>query len=162
MTERDWEAVARARVERHIEAVSVRLHRLAETVQTEGRYGVENGSYVLAAARIVHEVTWGVANLSLSTLIGAANDAESARAEKQAAIAERTSATAQADRLAGAVKMVVAMQEMAKGWAEQCAEEDKAREKLDPKSAHEQEFRLSDILTMINDAAREVGVEVES
>jgi hypothetical protein len=68
------------------------------------------------------------------------------------------SPTREADKLAGAVKMIVAMQEVAKGWAEISHENQVGMGHRDVKPVHEQTFVLADILNMINDAAREVGV----
>lgn len=64
-------------------------------------------------------------------------------------------------RLNGCVKALTAMAQAAKGWAEGSAENEEAMGRRDRKPAEEQEFRLADILNMINDAAREVGVAPE-
>lgn len=70
----------------------------------------------------------------------------------------RISVTAQADKLAGAVKALAAMERAAKGWAEGAAENDEAMGRRDRKPSDQQPFVLADILNMIDDAAREVGV----
>jgi hypothetical protein len=85
-------------------------------------------------------------------------DYESARADARGLIEMAVSPTREADKLAGAVKMIVAMQEVAKGWAETSHENQVAMGHRDVKPVHEQTFVLADILNMINDAAREVGV----
>lgn len=169
MTGRDWESVARHRLERLVAETVSRVRDAADQVERDARGHVKSAAedqraiefqtYPRVAGQVVHTVQTLLFNLPLEGLVDAANDAESARTEKLTAQVERTSTTAEADKMAGAVKALTAMREIAKGWAEQSAEEDKAREVQDPKSAHRQEFRLSDILTMINDAAREVGVE---
>lgn len=68
------------------------------------------------------------------------------------------SSTRETDKLAGAVNALAAMVRAAKDWAEGSAENDEAMGRRDRKPAGEQEFVLVDILNMINDAAREVGV----
>jgi hypothetical protein len=69
-------------------------------------------------------------------------------------IIDRTSVTAEADKLAGAVNVLAAMASAAKGWAEGSAENEET-------PSDERLFVLADILNMINDAAREVGVAPE-
>jgi len=59
----------------------------------------------------------------------------------------------------GAEKALAAMKDAAQGWAEGAAENDEAMGLRDRKPADEQEFRVADILNMIDDAAREVGVK---
>ena len=172
MTDRDWEAAARRRLEHLVADTVSRVRDTAEEIEREARRNIEKAAqadrllsfhtYPRVAAQVVHSVHTMVFNLHIDALINAANDAEAARTEKLTAIAERTSATAQADKLAGAVKALEAMREMAKGWAQGSAENDMSAKRYDRKSADEQEFVLSDILAMINDAAREVGVEVKS
>ena len=58
----------------------------------------------------------------------------------------------------GAVKALAAMERAAKGWAEGAAENEEAMARRDRKPSDEQPFVLADILNMIDDAAREVGV----
>jgi predicted phage-related endonuclease len=66
--------------ERLDEVVS-RLHNLAERVAMEGRArrigGLEDSDFdfLHAAGRVLNDVTWGVANLHLETLLSAAADA---------------------------------------------------------------------------------------
>lgn len=76
----------------------------------------------------------------------------------QKANTERTSVTAEADKLAGAVNALAAMARAAKGWADGSAENDGSMGRWDCKPSDEQEFVLADILNMIDEAAREVGV----
>jgi hypothetical protein len=161
MTDRDWEAASRTRLERNAAHVVTRLRGVADRMEAEARGIGANGQYVRGAAQMVRELTWGVANLNLSTLFDAAQDAQDARTEKLTATAtvERTSTTAEADKMAGAVKALAAMREMAKGWAEGAAQNEIDLGRRDRKPTDEQEFVLADILTMINDAARKVGVE---
>jgi len=73
-------------------------------------------------------------------------------------LTDRTSVTAEADKLAGAVNALAAMERAAKGWADGAAENEEAMGRRDRKPSHEQPFVLADILNMIDDAAREVGV----
>jgi hypothetical protein len=58
----------------------------------------------------------------------------------------------------GAVNALAAMERAAKGWADGAAENEEAMGRRDRKPSDEQPFVLADILNMIDDAAREVGV----
>lgn len=58
----------------------------------------------------------------------------------------------------GASSALDAMMCVAKSWAEGAAENDEAMGRRDHRAAKDQPFFLADILNMINDAAREVGV----
>lgn len=62
------------------------------------------------------------------------------------------------DQKTGAVNALAAMERAAKLWATGSAEEEKAHKGAFSKGSDEQEFMLADILQMIDDAAREVGV----
>lgn len=69
--------------------------------------------------------------------------------------------TPETNKLVGACNALAAMASAAKGWAEGSAQNEIDMSRRDRKSVDEQEFRLADILNMINDAAREVGVAPE-
>lgn len=69
--------------------------------------------------------------------------------------------TPETNKLVGACNALAAMARAAKGWAEGSAQNEIDLGRRDRKPADEQEFRLADILNMINDAAREVGVAPE-
>lgn len=58
----------------------------------------------------------------------------------------------------GATSALDAMARAARGWADGAAENDEAMGRRDRREAKDQPFFLTDILNMINDAAREVGV----
>jgi hypothetical protein len=181
MTDPDWEAAARRRLEHVVADTVSRVRDVADEIERQARRDIDKAAksdrlltfqtYPRAAGQTIQSVQAMVFNLRFDSLIYAANDAEAARTEKLTAIAERTSATAEADKLAGAVKALTAMRDMAKGAvkmvavmqgaAEGRAEEGEDRGELAPKSTDDPEFRLSEILAMINDAARKVGVEGE-
>lgn len=161
MTERDWEAAARRRLEHVISGI---VTRMRDSIDLADREAVRNlhsaaqvqrshefHTYPYIAGQFIHNLQTMLFNLNLPNLIDAAADAEAARVEKIAAVTERTSVTAEADRLAGATKALVAVQEAAKGWAQASAFNS-------GNPVDEQEFMLADILNMIDDAAREVGV----
>jgi hypothetical protein len=57
-----------------------------------------------------------------------------------------------------AQRALAAMAQAAEGWAEGAAENEEAMGHRDRKPSDEQPFVLADILRMIDDAAREVGV----
>jgi uncharacterized damage-inducible protein DinB len=50
------------------------------------------------------------------------------------------------------------MAEVAKSWAENCAQNDADMQRRDSKPAEDQQFVLGDIITMINDTAANLGV----
>jgi hypothetical protein len=66
--------------------------------------------------------------------------------------------TEHADTQAGRILALAAMERVAKGWADGAAENEEAMGRRDRKPSDEQPFVLADILNMIDDAAREVGV----
>jgi hypothetical protein len=155
--ERDWEAAARKRLERLVTGVAERLRKLADEIETEGRYNLQavvdrpGRSYVPVAAAVVHSVTWGVANLNLGTVLDAANDAQSARQEAWSKAAELVPVDRRPE-------LLDSLREVVKGWADGAHANDGAR---NPKPAEDQEFVLSDIMRMIDDVAREAGLEVK-
>lgn len=68
---------------RRIDSIAHQLRALADTVEREGEPRPQRSHHSLpphmnSAQRVIHEVTWGVANLSLSTLLDTAHDADSA------------------------------------------------------------------------------------
>jgi hypothetical protein len=171
MTERNWEASARARLERLVAETVGRIRDAADQIERDARghvasaaddkRGLEFQTYPRVAGQVVHTVQTLMFNLSLESLIDAASDAEAARTERLGALVERTSVTAGADKLAGAVQALAAMAQAAQGWAEGSHENQVAMDHRDVQPVPDQPFVLADILNMINDAAREVGVAPE-
>ena len=111
------------------------------------------------AERVIQELRDLAAERDLTPGLGflmgrMADDLEAA----QPVYTDRTSVTAEADKLAGAVNALAAMERAAKGWADGAAENEEALGRRDRKPSDEQPFVLADILNMIDDAAREVGV----
>jgi hypothetical protein len=90
MTELDWEAASRKRLESNVAAVVAKVHAMADRIAREAEISIrdaegglhQNWTYIRVAERMVHEVSWGVANLHLAGVIDAANDAQAARVEK--------------------------------------------------------------------------------
>lgn len=164
----DMEEIERGHMERSLAGVVGQIRRVADQIEAEARRGIldaaegsyEWSTYTRVASQAVHTLTWGIANANLQRLLETAAEADAARIEKKAASAyiDRTSITAQADKLAGAVDALAAMERAVKGWASGAAENDIAQGRRDHKPSDEQPFVLADILNMINDAAREVGV----
>jgi hypothetical protein len=66
--------------------------------------------------------------------------------------------TREADKLAGAVNALAAMARTARGWAEGAYENAQAMGHRDVRAPEDQVFFLPDILNMVDDAAREIGV----
>lgn len=171
MTERNWEASARARLERLVAETVTRIRDTADQIERDARghvksaadekRGLDFQTYPRVAGQVIHTVQTLLFNLALENLIDAAADAEAARTDRLGVLTDRTSVTAEADKLAGAVNALAAMASAAKGWAEGSAENEEALGRRDRKPSNEQPFVLADILNMINDAAREVGVAPE-
>jgi hypothetical protein len=163
MTERDWESSARARLEKLVADTLDRMRSAADEIEREARRNIASAAsdkrdlefqtYPRASGQVIHSVQTMLFNLKLDSLIDAATDAEAAWTEKRAA----EKVTGDPDSQAGRILALAAMASAAKGWAEGSAQNEIDLGRRDRKPAEEQEFRLSDILNMINDAAREVG-----
>jgi hypothetical protein len=172
MTERrDWEASARARLERLVAETVSRVRDAADQIERDarghvasaakGERDIEFQTYPRVAAQAIHTLQTLVFNVAMENLIDAASDAEAAWTEKRNATVahtDRTSVTAEADKLAGASNALAAMERVMKGWASGAAENEEAMGRRDRKPSDEQPFVLADMLRMLDDAAREVGV----
>lgn len=66
---------ARDRVQRQADQVAAKLRSLAERVEMETRGYLKDDQFDRLGQTVVHEVTWGVANLNLSTLLDATSGA---------------------------------------------------------------------------------------
>lgn len=79
---------------------------------------------------------------------------------KTVATQERTSETAEADKLAGASLAITTLHEMLDGWIETAFENHEGSGHRGENRGDEcwRRFAPSDIRTMINDAAREMGI----
>jgi hypothetical protein len=94
MTERDWEASARARLEKLVADTVARIRAGADEIEREARRNIESAAagtrrldfqtYPRVAGQVAHSVQTVVFNLPLESLIDAATDAEAARTEKAA------------------------------------------------------------------------------
>lgn len=92
MTERDWEADARRRLERVVAQIVNKVRDSADNIEREARITITSAAksnrdlefqtYNRVAAQITHEVHTLLANLYLDNLINSAGDAEKARYEK--------------------------------------------------------------------------------
>lgn len=92
--ERDWEASARARLEKVVADAVDRIRQSADQIEREARRNIANAAkaerglefqtYVRAAGQVVHEVQTLAFNLQLENLIDSAGDAEAAHTEKTA------------------------------------------------------------------------------
>jgi hypothetical protein len=90
MADRDWETMSVKRLEGTVANVVAQLRRLADRIEQEAVANIENArtrkteysTYGRVAGQVIHEISWGVANLNLSNVIDAASDAASAQQEK--------------------------------------------------------------------------------
>jgi hypothetical protein len=173
MTERDWEASARARLERLVAETVSRVRDAADQIERDarghiasaakGERDIEFQTYPRVAAQAIHTVQTLVFNIGMENLIDAGADAEAAwtekrTAEKVAVLPEAELGDIMTARLNGATNALAAMERAVKGWAQGAVENDEALGRRDRKPSDEQPFVLADILNMIDDAAREVGV----
>jgi hypothetical protein len=158
--ERSWEASARKRLERLVAETVSRVRDAADQIEREAKdhltsaakdqRNLEFQTYSRVAAQAIHTVQTLVFNLAMESLIDAASDAEAARTERL---------TVHVDTQAGRILALAAMERTAKSWADGAAENEEAMGRRDRKPSDEQPFVLADILTMIDDAAREIGVD---
>lgn len=89
--ERDWEEVARRRLEAAVAARVQHLRQLAAEIEQESAQGISDAiagrhewsTYTRVASRMVHDVTWGMANLNLDGVIDVAIETDKARKEKR-------------------------------------------------------------------------------
>lgn len=144
-----------ARLKDKVAAMVDRIHQLAGEVERTAasemsraeRQRHEWSSFARVAEAIVHEVTWGMANLNLSALVDIAAEADKVRL---------TATVAQPDP--GNVLTQVAL--AAREWAKTAYENDRSRvtagsEVLEPR---DQQFVTSDIDLMLNQVARSMGL----
>jgi hypothetical protein len=92
MTERDWEASAKARLERLVAETVSRVRNTADRIEREAQQNISSASeterdmeyqsYPCVAARIAHELNTLLFNVPIESMIDAATDAEIARTEK--------------------------------------------------------------------------------
>jgi hypothetical protein len=92
MTERDWEASARARLERLVAETVSRVRDAADQIERDarghitsaakGERDIEFQTYARVAAQAIHTVQTLVFNIGMENLIDAASDAEKAWMEK--------------------------------------------------------------------------------
>lgn len=93
MTERDWEAASRARLEKLVTDTVERIRDTAAEIEREARRNIASAAegnrdlefqtYPRAASQVTHSIQTMVFNLKLDSLVDAAVDAERAREEKR-------------------------------------------------------------------------------
>lgn len=90
--ELDWEKTARARLEKQVADVVQRIRTTADSIERDAGYNLRVAAdperdhdwqtYACVTASVISEIQAMVFNLHLTTLIDAAAEAESARADK--------------------------------------------------------------------------------
>lgn len=95
MTERDWEAAARRRVEGLLAGVVDLVRATASEIERESKQALESAAkterdydwqgYPRVAGQTIHSIQTMIFNLKLDSLVEAAADAERAYHEKQGA-----------------------------------------------------------------------------
>jgi hypothetical protein len=86
MTDNRYSAVAAERFDAKIAETADRLRHMAEEVERDGRARKnfmrkpdDRPDYIYAAQRVIHTVTWGLANLNLDGLVSVADEVHFAR-----------------------------------------------------------------------------------
>lgn len=93
MTERNWEASARARLERLVAETVSRIRDTADQIEREARQHVKSAAaderdlefqtYSRVPGQLLHSLQTLVFNIGVESLIDAAADAEAARTERK-------------------------------------------------------------------------------
>lgn len=109
MTEHDWEAAARTRLENLVTDIVARIRSTADEIERDARRNIANAAeqnrgldfqtYPRAAGQVVHEMQTLIFNLKVESLIDAAAEAERARTEK--AVQTRTLSTTESREVIG-------------------------------------------------------------
>jgi hypothetical protein len=163
MTDRDWEAAAAARLQRTIDHLVSGMRATADQIERESAHNIkaaaegssQYASYARAAGQAIHEMHSMVVNANASNIVDAAYDADAARQEKQAKVANEAYDVAAAKSTA-----LAAVLGTLDGWIEgQRANHDALDHRAEPVGEEcWRRFAPADIRNMVNDAAREVGV----
>jgi hypothetical protein len=92
MTERDWEASARKRLDNLVADTVKRIRDTADEIEREAKRDVASAAadkrnftfqtYPKIPGRVIHSIQTMFFNLPLDSLVDAGNDAEAARTEK--------------------------------------------------------------------------------
>jgi hypothetical protein len=159
MTDRDWEAAAAARLQRTIDHLVSRMRATADQIERESvrnikaaaERGSEYASYARVAGQAIHEMHSMVVNANGANIIDAAYDADQSRQEKKVVGLGEQAAKSTA---------LAAMLGTLDGWIEgQRANHDALGHRAEPVGEEcWRQFAPADIRSMVNDAAREVGV----
>jgi len=111
-------------------------------MEIESRRLDTDKNYVRIAGAMIHELTWGMANLNLSTLLDAAQDAQEAQAEKT-------------QDVAGRMALVQAIRDTVNESTKIVHQNQASRGTL----IDTPQFTPEDIMGMIDEAARQVGLD---
>jgi hypothetical protein len=160
--ERDWEAMAAARLQRSIEALVSRIRVTADTIEREADRNITSAlklerdlefqTYAQVAGQALHELHTLIFNVNAANLIDAAADADSARAAKR---------VEQGTPVYGARKAaLLAVLGSLDGWIQGAQQNHVDCGHRGENTGEEcwRQYTPGDIRNMVNDAAREVGV----
>jgi hypothetical protein len=168
MTERNWEASARARLERLVAETVGRIRDTADQIERDARGHVKSAAedqraiefqtYPRVAGQVVHTVQTLLFNLALENLIDAAADVEAARTAR----IDTGGPLGKAGER-GAHRALAKLLGVLDGWIEGArSNHDGLDHRGEPMGSEcWTQFHPSDIRRMVNDAAREVGLSVE-
>lgn len=163
MSDRDWEAMARTRLEQLVADTVSRVRDAADELEREARRNISSAAqqtrqiefqtYPRVAGQLVAKVQTMLFNLKMDNIIDAAADAEAARTEKHGP------ADPMADRATIALGKVL---EAIEGWEEGARENHEALCHRGELVGDEcwTNWKRGDIERMVDDAAREVGARM--
>lgn len=163
MSGRDWEGMARTRLERLVADAVSRIRDTADELEREALRNIASAAqenrviefqtYPRVAGQLVAKVQTMLFNLKLDNLIDAATDAEAARAEKHGPADPMT------DRGSIALSAVLSAIE---SWEEGARENHEALDHRGENTGNEcwTNWKREDIERMVDDAAREVGARM--
>lgn len=167
---RDWEASARARLERLVADTVDRIRSTADEIEREARRNVASAAedtrdlefqtYPRVAGQVIHSVQTLAFNLKLESLIDAAADAEAARTEKLAAAQTPPDHDPEQIRKTAVSGALYALLVNLDGWIEGAHENHEAMGHRGENTGEEcwTSWAPADFRSMVNDVARELGV----
>jgi hypothetical protein len=156
---------SRTMLERQVSKVVNRLRSMADQIESEARHGIRDAAegardyhtYNRVAQQIVHEITWGVANTNLGSVLLAADDAQQARAAYLRADEMAKTGTTDLEVLVSSV--LYALLVNLDGWIEGARSN---HDVLDHQGEAMQDectrWHPADFRSMVNHVAREFGV----
>jgi hypothetical protein len=167
--DRQWEAVAAARLQRNVDSTVARIRATADDIECEAKRNIEMAAqethefstYARAAGAVIHSLHTLMFNVSADNLIDAAADADQAHREKK-----RTEVIDSKAIQSSSLRKVAQRQALATllsaldGWIEGGKSNHEASGHRHENRGEEcwRQYAPDDIRRIVNDAARELGI----